>query len=89
MVPTGPYLELFGRVHNQREFWTTVGNESIAFLPKPKKDKQPILGKKKIKPQSEGKIRQDEIYDMLVEQSETWYVPATPKSGSTWSPNTA
>ena len=57
MVPTGPFLELFGRVHNQREFWTTVGNESIEFLPKPKREKRPILGKRKMKPISEANIR--------------------------------
>ncbi len=34
MIPDGPYLELFGRVHNQRNNWVTVGNESINFKQK-------------------------------------------------------
>ena len=31
MVPKGPYLELFGRVHNQREGWITVGIEALEY----------------------------------------------------------
>ena len=32
LVPAGPYLELFGRVHNRREGWVTAGNEAIEYL---------------------------------------------------------
>ena len=27
----GPYIELFGRVNNQREGWLTVGNEAVEY----------------------------------------------------------
>ena len=32
LVPGGPYLELFGRVHNRRLGWVTAGNEAIALM---------------------------------------------------------
>ena len=31
LVPAGPYLELFGRVHNRRQRWVTAGNEAIEY----------------------------------------------------------
>ena len=31
LVPHGPYIELFGRVNNQREGWLTVGNEAVEY----------------------------------------------------------
>ena len=31
-MPGGPYLELFGRLHNRRLGWITAGNESKALL---------------------------------------------------------
>ncbi|KEJ83130.1 MT-A70 family protein [Oxytricha trifallax] len=36
--PNGKYLEIFGRVHNQREKWVTIGNEAITRK-KPKQEK--------------------------------------------------
>ena len=29
--PAGPYLELFGRVHNRRRGWITAGDEAISY----------------------------------------------------------
>ena len=34
MVPSGPYLELFGSKNNQREGWITVGDEAINYKSK-------------------------------------------------------
>jgi N6-adenosine-specific RNA methylase IME4 len=34
LVPHGPYIELFGRVNNQREGWLTVGNEAVEYQSK-------------------------------------------------------
>jgi hypothetical protein len=33
-VPAGPYLELFGRVHNRRRGWITAGDEAISYKKK-------------------------------------------------------
>ncbi len=34
MIPGGSYLELFGRAHNAREGWVTLGNEAITYMEK-------------------------------------------------------
>ena len=34
MCPKGPYIELFGRVNNQRQGWVTVGDEAIEYKKK-------------------------------------------------------
>jgi N6-adenosine-specific RNA methylase IME4 len=31
VVPKGPYLEIFGRVHNRRLGWITAGDEAISY----------------------------------------------------------
>lgn len=40
MVPIGPYIELFGRKHNAREGWVTVGDEAIDYIHKIKQDRR-------------------------------------------------
>ena len=66
MVNGGPFLELFGRPHNARQGWMTIGNEAIEYHPEYYKqekyepaDIQPNL------PPIQAELAQNEIFNYI------------------------